>query len=58
MMPAANCELHNKINMKLTRIQTATTEFTHLYLLQEGWLLLAIDIYIWHIETEFIQTVI
>jgi hypothetical protein len=31
MMHAASCELHNKTNMKLTRIQTATTQFTHLY---------------------------
>jgi len=54
MMHAASCELHNKTNIKLTRIQTATTEFTHLYLLHRGRLLLAIDIYIWQTGTEFI----
>jgi hypothetical protein len=36
MMHAASCELHNKTNMKLTRIPTATTECTHFISATQG----------------------
>ena len=56
MMRAASCELQNKTNMKLTRIQTATTQFTHLHPLHKGWLLLsAADIYIWQMDRIYLD---